>query len=428
MSSAEALASFHRSVAEALETRYAHVVRPPDGWRETIVWHWEQAEGFDQASHHALIVVEERITQLDFAEARRWVERALTTIGRLSAEGQFGYELRACTLALSVLEFAGQYREGLEYAKRMLRAARQQRSVEAEARAHLAIGRMQRELSQLTQAEASLLTARDLAERDELNELETEVRVHLAKVHHLQGRHLEALQELQLAREYGEQQDDRVRLARVFTGIGDVYRVLGSSEPAQSFYTRALSLEQGNGNLLGQAILKDRLALTALDQNRMNEALAAAEESLMLRERLRDQVGQARSFTVLGTILGRMGRYERAFTYLQQARDLQEQIQNPRGQGIALLNLGDVARMIGRRESAYTNYQQALELARQDDDLVGLARALERIGDLNFEDGRRDQANISWGQALRLREQLGHADEASSLRSRIQHGPTKARQ
>jgi tetratricopeptide (TPR) repeat protein len=413
---------FHRQTAEALIARYDSSEHAPDGWRETTVWHWEQAAMPEQAARLALEIVEARITKLDFVPARQWVERALTAIGHLSVEAQYSFELRACTLALSVLEFGGQYREGLEYAKRMLRAAREQRSIEAEARAHLGIGRMLRELGQLAQAEASMQRARSLAERDELSELEAEVRLQLAKVHQLQGRHLEALQELQIARESGEQQDDRRRLARVFTGIGDIYRVLGSSDQAQSFYLRALSLEQGSGNLLGQAMLKDKLALAALDYGRLGEALASAEESLALRERLRDLVGQARSYTVLGTILGQTGRYDRALAYLQRARELQEQIQNLRGQGIALLHLGDVARLMGRFDTAHASYASAQEIARRDSDQVGMARALERLGDMHFEEGHRDQANISWAEALRLREQLHHVDEVTSLRSRIQNG------
>jgi tetratricopeptide (TPR) repeat protein len=418
-------ATFHRHTAKSLMQRYADSAQAPESWRETTVWHWELGEGFEEAASLALEVVEVRITRIDFPGARVWVERALTNIGRLPAEQQLGYELRACTLALAVLEFGGQYREGLEYARRMLRAARGQRSVEAEARAQLAIGRMQRELGQLVAAETMLNKARALAERDELSELETEVRLHLAKVHQLQGRHMEALQELQLARATGEQADDRLRLARVFTGIGDIYRVLGATDQSQTFYIRALNLEQGSGNLLGQAILKDKLALAALDQGRLGEALASAEESLAMRERLRDLVGQARSYTVLGTILGRTQRYDRALAYLQRARDLQEQIQNSRGQGIALLHLGDVSRSMGRFDSAHGSYASALELARRDSDQVGLARALERIGDLHFDEGRRDQANMSWGQALRLREQLRHSDEVTALRSRIKHGPPR---
>lgn len=421
----DTLARYHRDVAGELVARYTAHPQPPEGWRETAVWHLEQSGELGEAARLSLEIVEARIAQLDFAAARSWVERALTAIGHLPMSIQLVFELRACTLALAVLEFGGQYREGLSYAQRMLRAATDQGSHEAAARAHLAIGKMQREMGQLTIAETSLQTARELAERDELGELEAEVRLHLAKVHQLQGRHLEALQELQIARESGEQNDDRPRLARVFTAIGDIHRVLSAFDQSQIFYMRALSLEQGSGNLIGQAILKDKLALIALDQGRLGEALASAEESLTLRERLRDVVGQARSYTVLGTILGKTQRYDRALAYLQRARDLQEQIQNPRGQGIALLHLGDVAKTMGRSDTAHASYASAQELARRNGDPVGLARALERLGDLHFEEGRRDQANISWSEALRIRERLHHVDEVAMLRSRIQGGPPK---
>jgi tetratricopeptide (TPR) repeat protein len=405
--------------------RYQDGAQDPIGWRETVVWHLEQAGALNQAAMLALDVVEVRITRLVFGGARSWAEQALTLIGRLPAEDQIGYELRACTLTLAVLEFGGQYREGQDYARRLLRAAQHQHNVEAETRALMALGRMQRELGQLAVAEQTLLRARELSERDELGDLEAEVRLHLAKVHQLQGRHLEALQELQLAREEHEQSDDRVRLARVFTGIGDIYRVLSSTQQALSFYLRALSLEQGLGNLLGQAMLKDKLALVALDQVHLGEALASAEEACMLRERLHDVVGEARSRTVIGTILGRMGRSEAALVSLRRACELQEQIQNPRGQGIALLHLGDVARQMRRFDTAHNSYTAALVLARRDGDHVGVARGLERLGDLSFDEGRRDQANIHWAEALRIREGLHHSDEAGLLRSRIQSGPPR---
>ena len=177
------------------------------------------------------------MTRLDFSSARRWAERTLTLIERLDRAERQRYDLRAYALALAVLEFGGQYREGLDYARRMLSVAQARGNREATARAYLAIGRMQRELSQLSSAEVVLQQARTLAAEDELSELEAEVRLHLAKVHQLQGRHLEALQELQLAQEEHEQNDDRLRLARVFSSIGDIYRVLGSAREATIFYT-----------------------------------------------------------------------------------------------------------------------------------------------------------------------------------------------
>lgn len=415
--------TFHRRVAEELGARYGRDERAPKGWREVQTWHWEQAGAYTFAIEAALTITETRITRLDFGGARRWTERVLTLLERINVAERTPYELRACALALAVLEFGGQYREGLEYARRMLRAAQRAGNAEAEARALLGIGRMQRELGQLVQAESALQSARDLAARDDLSDLEAEARLHLAKVHQLQGRHLEALQELQLAREEheGEDQadDTKLRLARVLTGIGDVYRVLGAYQEAFTFYTRALSLEQGRGSLIGQSILKDKLALVLLHQNKPSDALVSAEESLHLRKRINDVVGQARSYTVIGSVMSRLGRHEQAMEAYKRAYELQELTQNPRGQCIALIHLGDAARALRQHQAAADSYERALVLARRDRDQIGIARALERLGDLYAALDQHVQALIFLKEALQIRDALRHVDEAAALRRRI---------
>ncbi len=413
---------FHRRVAEELTRRYGKSEQAPPEWRETLAWHWEQAGAYAEAADATLEIAEARMTRLDFSSARRWAERTLTLIERLDATARQRYDLRAYALALAVLEFGGQYREGLDYARRMLSVAQARSNREATARAYLAIGRMQRELNQLSSAEVVLQQARTLAAEDELSELEAEVRLHLAKVHQLQGRHLEALQELQLAQEEHEQNDDRLRLARVFGSIGDIYRVLGSAREATIFYTRALSQEQGRGSLLGQAILKDKLALALLGQGKLAEALAEEQDSLKLRESIKDIVGQARSHSVIGTIHERSGRNEEAQAAHEQALALEEQIQNPRGQGIALLHLGDTARAMRQFERSRGFYNRALAVTRRDNDHIGLARTLERLGDLGFDEGHRERANASWVEALKIREGLHHSEEANALRDRIRGG------
>jgi len=413
---------FHRRVAEELTRRYGNSEQAPRDWRETLAWHWEQAGAYAQAADATLEIAETRMMRLDFSAARRWAERTLTLIDRLDQTERQRYDLRTYALALAVLEFGGQYREGLDYARRMLSVAQTGGNREATARAYLAIGRMQRELNQLSNAEVMLQQARMLAAEDDLSELEAEVRLHLAKVHQLQGRHLEALQELQLAQEEHEQNDDQLRLARVFSSIGDIYRVLGSAREATIFYTRALSQEQGRGSLLGQAILKDKLALALLGQGKLEEALAEETGSLRLRESIKDVVGRARSHSVIGTIHERSGHYEQAQTAHEQALALEEQLQNPRGQGIALLHLGDTARALHQFERSRTFYNRALAVTRRDSDQIGLARALERLGDLGFDEGHRERANANWVEALKIREGLHHSEEANALRERIRGG------
>ena len=62
-------AAFHRRVAEDMAARYTASTWAPEGWRETMAWHWEQAGGFGEAADAALEVAEMRVTRLDFTAA-----------------------------------------------------------------------------------------------------------------------------------------------------------------------------------------------------------------------------------------------------------------------------------------------------------------------------------------------------------------------
>ena len=161
----EDLTTFHRRVAEELVARYGDKDQAPPDWRDTLAWHWEQAGAYAEAAEATLEIAEARMTRLDFASARRWAEHTLTLIERLDQKEQKRFDLRAYALALAVLEFGGQYREGLDYARRMLSIAQSRGNNEATARAYLAVGRMQRELGQLATAEVVLQQARAGRER-----------------------------------------------------------------------------------------------------------------------------------------------------------------------------------------------------------------------------------------------------------------------
>ncbi len=409
--------AFHQHTAEELAALYANRDQAPDGWRETLAWHWELAGAYGEAVDAALEVAEMRVSELAFTEALRWVERVLALLDRLSTLERRAYEMRAYSLTIMVLEFGGQYREALGYARLLLRLAEERGNVEAQGRSFLFLGRMQREIGRLAAAEAELLRALDLAERYELFELMAETRLHLAKVHQLQGRHLEAFQQLELAQELS--QDDHARLARVCTGIGDVYRVLGAGREALSLYHRALKLEIGTSNRLGQAMLYEKLALSHLELERIGESLQCAQEALRIRDDMNDRVGQARSHTILGSVQRKLENLSQALQHFEHARELEQGLQNQRGLIIALTNIGDTSRLLHDDERARASYIEALALARDLNDHIALARMHERLGDLSHKEGLTEAARAHWKEALNIRDMLGHSDECIKLRQRI---------
>lgn len=409
--------TFHRNTAAELERLYADTELAPEGWRETLAWHWQQAAAYQEATDAVLKIAEARISELAFNDARRWTERALELLDQLSAPDRRRYEMRAYALTIAVLEFGGQHREALGYARLLLRLAEDRGSVEAQGSSYLSIGRVQRELGNLPVAEAETLRALELAERHQLYELAFEARLQLAKTHQMQGRHLEAFQQLELAQDVST--DDHNRLARVCTSIGDIYRVLGAGQEALELYHRALKLEIGSSNLLGQAMLYEKMGHSYLELDQPGDALQCGREALRLRITLNDNVGQARSHTLIGTVQQRIGERQAATQAFEQARRLEELAQNHRGLIIALTNLGDVAQSEANYEAARQYFIEGLTLAQGRNDQIALARMQQRMGDLNALQRRYADARTYWEQALTIREALGHSEEAITLRGRL---------
>jgi tetratricopeptide (TPR) repeat protein len=413
---------FHHSTAAELLRRYTGRDEPPAELSQVLAWHYRQAHAYAEAADWSLATAEALATQMDFGGAQRWCERALEDLVHVEERTRAQPLMRAYALAIAVLEFGGQYRAVLDYSRRLLRLAQAEQHADAQIRAFIASGRAHRELRRLSAAEADLLRARELATRYNSIDSDTEVWLHLSKVYQMQGRHLQALQQLELARLEQEQRNDQTQLARVFTAIGDVYRILGASREALRFYKRAFIMELRSGSLLGQAILYDKLSLTYLARKELGEALQAQHESLRLREQLNDVVGRARSHMVLGTIYSQLGQYDAALKEYEQSRMLEEQTQNRRGLAVALSNLADMAQTVGDAERADACYSEALELARFDNDQVALARLNRRMGDLKYTRGDAEAARQFWHAALAIRERLGHSEEVFMLRERLEFG------
>lgn len=411
--------TFHQNTVRELRAHYAEHQHPPEGWQGVLMWHCEQAGDYSEAMGMALEMAQTHIEELEFLDARRWMDHSLKLLDRLSYAERSACEMRAYALTVAVLEFEGKFREALGYAQLILRLAEVSHNTEAQGRGYLMLGRVHRELGQLEFAESDLMHALKLAERHQMRELELEARFHLAKVHQLQGRHLEAFQQLDLTQKGLLTSGGEDRLARVYTGIGDIYRVLGSGDEALKLYHRALKVEIGTKNWLGQAMLYEKLALSHLELNELYEAIECINEALRLRVDLDDRLGQARSHSILGTIQHRLQDYRLALEHYEQARTIEAGLQNRRGLTISLINLGDVACTTRNHEQARAYYEEALKLSRGIGDQLGIARIHERLGNVYAEVGGTEVAREHWSQALQIRDEMGHYDESQALREQI---------
>ncbi|NYT01555.1 MAG: tetratricopeptide repeat protein [Methanosarcinales archaeon] len=248
---------------------------------------------------------------------------------------------------------------------------------------------------------------------------------------------------------YGE---DAGALAR--SGLAHFY--LGRLEDAREVFERALSLQQGSGDLSGQARSLYNLGLIALQQNQLDRAEEILQRSMSLQQDGADSREGAATWHSLAMISMRRKDRDQARERFMQALAMQQEAGDAAGEASSRHHLGLIALVGDSPQQAEVELEKALLLYRQVGDLAGQAavldgmasaasrredyqQALERlrevqpilarladfraeaatwhnIGTMESQLSHRDRAQGSFRRALELQQQMGDRDgEAASL-------------
>lgn len=182
----------------------------------------------------------------------------------------------------------------------------------------------------------------------------------------------------------------------------------------------AASRELGNQYLL--ALSLSNLAVADWKLGRFTEGLTAAQESLELSVRLRDQRGEAKGTGMLGLLLATLGRFGEALPQLEQSIALKRQLGTPRAEAESLTNLSSLFEHMGRYAEAADAAQRSVELNQhigaRENELVALTDlALAYLGL-----GRDDDARTCLDRALGLCDEsapLGDSALVHALSARV---------
>jgi tetratricopeptide (TPR) repeat protein/transcriptional regulator with XRE-family HTH domain len=134
-----------------------------------------------------------------------------------------------------------------------------------------------------------------------------------------------------------------------------------------------------------------------------------------------DLAGEAQALFGLGTVHGRLSRYEQAVDHLQRALDLFQAADDRIGQARALGNLGATEQRVGRHRQAAAYHEQARVLFHAAGDRMGAARAHNNLCDLARRFGDFDTAVEHNRIALALHREIGdQTGEAAALTNRAE--------
>ncbi|GAC1514146.1 MAG: adenylate/guanylate cyclase domain-containing protein [Gemmatimonadaceae bacterium] len=237
-----------------------------------------------------------------------------------------------------------------------------------------------------------------------------EVRVRLAQLAEAVGRYDEAEELCDLAIDWFEKQNDRIRTLTLRRMRERLRALLG--QPAKQTLEACLALDAEAKELGLDAERVGLLATLSLTHARLGDAQAAeraAWEGVHLAEKSGDSTLLADALTRLGVTLA-SERPEQAAEVIKRALEIHQNAGDYRGQSQCHNNLGMIATFRGDHETAEKSYTAAVALGRTagTPDLWGAAA--HNLGVIALKFGEYDRARELFGEALALFAAVKHSE------------------
>jgi tetratricopeptide (TPR) repeat protein len=195
---------------------------------------------------------------------------------------------------------------------------------------------------------------------------------------------------------------DREALAHVHMELGRVSGSLRDFDTAEEHLRMALNLFTELGDLHNVSQTRYCLAVKAAKQERYEEALDHATDSLRLRRALDDSGATAYSENVMGWILAHLGQSDAALWYCRRALELHQQWGSRSGAADTLDSIAFAYGQLKDYVQSIAHYEQAVELYQSFGDPQGEAHSRLCLGDVQSAAGLDDAAELSWERARTL--------------------------
>jgi CHAT domain-containing protein len=186
--------------------------------------------------------------------------------------------------------------------------------------------------------------------------------------------------------------------------LGDLYYQLGEFDRANEHYARALETFKGDQGTY--SLVQDKVAANYLAQGKLDLALRAQRQSLLILRHIGDQHGQAQALNTTGMIYLNLKDYPRAREALNAASQLARQLDDNLLLANILDNRGEAARRSGRYEPAARDANAALTIQLAIDDRRGRLQSLYLRGRLYRQTNQPLRALDDFRQAVALLNEL----------------------
>jgi len=451
-------ATLHAAVGHAIERRYgAHL----DEHVERLAHHFSRAEAWANAVRYGLQAADRATALSQNADALATLERVEQWVLRLPGDSSRS-DLHADVLLRQerLCEALGLRSRQLGLVESLIAILAPNGASERLARAYLRQGDVFTLLRRFEAAERSLATSLRIATERGDGDGERHALRSIALLRSHQGRHAEALANiehvLELGRAAGDTRaeagdlatmantlramgqperalaavqaaldrtvaaDNPVRYGALLNVMGMLYRDMGEYDLALEHLRRVSEHTLEPRHPVNASFTLPAIAQILLQQGRVEEALATYRRGLELTRKARHADGLAHACRSLGEVLLGLGREAEASPFLREAASLFAQLEDHANEGLMWRRLATAQERLDQPAEAHTSWARARELQHRIENVTDEAEAVEGMARTERRLGVATPEVVArYEEALTLAVRLGDRKRELAVRNAL---------
>lgn len=214
-----------------------------------------------------------------------------------------------------------------------------------------------------------------------------------------QGQLTQAEKSLVVARQAFVEIGDRAGVASAENSLASVISDLRDLPRAEAIYQQALSTSEQIGDRRLMSAVLNNLSVVQKDQRRFDDARRVQERALALRREIDDRNSIASSLNNIGVVLFEQDRFRDAIKYYEESLAIAREIGDRRQQVRALHNRAVIDRELGHLAAARAGYEASLATRADIGDKRGLVMGRVELGAVLLAQGELDRAQKTIDEA-----------------------------
>lgn len=274
----------------------------------------------------------------------------------------------------------------------------------------LALAELNKNLGDFQKAERYINEGCSLAEEIDDHPLKTRCRIARSEILYKLGDFLTALDlYLDLLEEFNDRDDPRTQL-KIYSGLGDVYEVLGQNDLSLRYFLEALEISEFLGMRHETGKVCSNIAWIYKNQRNFPPAFEFVDRSLRIREGIGDAFGVGNSYNVRGVIYLQQKNYLEAVRWITRALEVRKEIGYREGIAACYYNLGMIYEEQKKYRQALSYQLKAYEYEKQTGNKFNIGTAFSSIGSVYTYLGKFDSARYYLERADEIGRQTGSLD------------------